>query len=86
MLGDTVRTAEREITLDDIEHFAGFTGDAFYAHTDEEAAAKNPFFDGLEENLPGYRAIRTPTLIVTGSHDRAIPAWQQQKLGQVAVV
>jgi oxepin-CoA hydrolase/3-oxo-5,6-dehydrosuberyl-CoA semialdehyde dehydrogenase len=46
MLGDTVRTAEREITLDDIEHFAGFTGDAFYAHTDEEAAAKNPFFDG----------------------------------------
>jgi oxepin-CoA hydrolase/3-oxo-5,6-dehydrosuberyl-CoA semialdehyde dehydrogenase len=23
-----------------------FTGDNFYAHTDEEAAAKNPFFDG----------------------------------------
>ena len=30
----------------DIQHFADFTGDTFYAHTDEEAAAKNPFFDG----------------------------------------
>jgi oxepin-CoA hydrolase/3-oxo-5,6-dehydrosuberyl-CoA semialdehyde dehydrogenase len=45
-IGDTVRTASREITLDDINHFADFTGDTFYAHTDEEAAAKNPFFDG----------------------------------------
>ncbi|MGB5354688.1 MAG: MaoC/PaaZ C-terminal domain-containing protein, partial [Woeseia sp.] len=34
------------VTLDDINHFAEFTGDHFYAHTDEEAAAKNPFFDG----------------------------------------
>ena len=30
----------------DIQHFADFTGDRFYAHTDEEAAARNPFFDG----------------------------------------
>ena len=30
----------------EIQHFAEFTGDTFYAHTDEEAAAKNPFFDG----------------------------------------
>jgi len=45
-IGDTVRTAAREVTLDDINHFANFTGDTFYAHTDEEAAAKNPFFDG----------------------------------------
>jgi oxepin-CoA hydrolase/3-oxo-5,6-dehydrosuberyl-CoA semialdehyde dehydrogenase len=45
-LGDTVRTDAREITLEDIQHFADFTGDTFYAHTDEEAAAKNPFFDG----------------------------------------
>ncbi|MGI9203706.1 MAG: phenylacetic acid degradation bifunctional protein PaaZ [Woeseiaceae bacterium] len=45
-LGDTVNTDERVITLDDIDHFANFTGDTFYAHTDEEAAAKNPFFEG----------------------------------------
>ena len=45
-LGDTVRTDSREITLEDIQHFADFTGDQFYAHTDETAAAKNPFFDG----------------------------------------
>ena len=45
-IGDTVVTGEREITLEDIQHFAEFTGDTFYAHTDEEAAAKNPFFEG----------------------------------------
>jgi oxepin-CoA hydrolase/3-oxo-5,6-dehydrosuberyl-CoA semialdehyde dehydrogenase len=45
-IGDTLHTDAREITLDDIQHFAEFTGDTFYAHTDEEAAAKNPFFDG----------------------------------------
>jgi oxepin-CoA hydrolase/3-oxo-5,6-dehydrosuberyl-CoA semialdehyde dehydrogenase len=45
-IGDTVNTDAREITLDDIQHFAEFTGDTFYAHTDEDAAAKNPFFDG----------------------------------------
>ncbi len=45
-LGDTLITDSREVTLDDIQHFAEFTGDNFYAHTDEEAAAKNPFFEG----------------------------------------
>lgn len=45
-LGDTFTSEPREVTLADIEHFAEFTGDRFYAHTDEEAAAKNPFFEG----------------------------------------
>jgi oxepin-CoA hydrolase/3-oxo-5,6-dehydrosuberyl-CoA semialdehyde dehydrogenase len=45
-LGDSVRSAPRTITLEDIEHFAGFTGDTFYAHMDEAAAAANPFFPG----------------------------------------
>lgn len=45
-IGDTVETASRTITLDDIEHFAHFTGDTFYAHMDEEAARANPFFPG----------------------------------------
>ena len=45
-IGDTLLTEAREVTLEDIQHFAEFTGDTFYAHTDEEAAAKNPFFDG----------------------------------------
>ena len=39
-------SSEREVTLDDIEHFADFTGDTFYAHMDEDAAAANPFFPG----------------------------------------
>ncbi len=45
-IGDTVRTASRVITLEDIEHFADFTGDRFYAHMDDKAAAANPFFPG----------------------------------------
>jgi oxepin-CoA hydrolase/3-oxo-5,6-dehydrosuberyl-CoA semialdehyde dehydrogenase len=45
-IGDTVNTESREVTLDDINHFAEFTGDTFYAHTDEDAARRNPFFDG----------------------------------------
>ena len=45
-VGDTVETASRTITIEDIEHFAHFTGDTFYAHMDEEAAKANPFFPG----------------------------------------
>jgi oxepin-CoA hydrolase / 3-oxo-5,6-dehydrosuberyl-CoA semialdehyde dehydrogenase len=45
-IGDTIQAGPRSITLADIEHFAEFTGDTFYAHMDEEAAAKNPFFGG----------------------------------------
>jgi oxepin-CoA hydrolase/3-oxo-5,6-dehydrosuberyl-CoA semialdehyde dehydrogenase len=45
-LGDSITSAWRQVTLDDIGHFADFTGDTFYAHTDEEAAAANPFFPG----------------------------------------
>jgi oxepin-CoA hydrolase/3-oxo-5,6-dehydrosuberyl-CoA semialdehyde dehydrogenase len=45
-IGDTLHTKSRQVTLDDINHFAEFTGDTFYAHTDEDAARKNPFFDG----------------------------------------
>jgi oxepin-CoA hydrolase/3-oxo-5,6-dehydrosuberyl-CoA semialdehyde dehydrogenase len=45
-VGETVMTPSRVVTLDDIEHFARFTGDTFYAHMNEEAAAANPFFPG----------------------------------------
>lgn len=45
-IGDTIVTAKRQVTLADVEHFAEFTGDTFYAHMDEEAARANPFFDG----------------------------------------
>ena len=45
-LGDTVKAGPRKVTLEEIEHFAAFTGDTFYAHMDEVAAAANPFFGG----------------------------------------
>jgi len=45
-IGDTWLTGSRTVTLDDIEHFANFTGDTFYAHMDEEAAKASPIFEG----------------------------------------
>ncbi|MDU8926253.1 phenylacetic acid degradation bifunctional protein PaaZ [Alisedimentitalea sp. MJ-SS2] len=45
-IGETIHTKAREVTMEDIEHFANFTGDTFYAHMDEEAAKRNPFFPG----------------------------------------
>ncbi|MBO0609632.1 phenylacetic acid degradation bifunctional protein PaaZ [Myceligenerans salitolerans] len=44
--GDQVVAGPRVVTSEDIEHFADFTGDTFYAHMDEVAAAANPFFPG----------------------------------------
>jgi len=45
-IGDTLHTAERVMTKDDIETFANLTGDTFYAHMDAKEAARNPFFEG----------------------------------------
>lgn len=45
-IGDTLYSGTRTVTLDDIETFAHFTGDTFYAHMDEDAARANPFFPG----------------------------------------
>lgn len=45
-IGDQLITAARQVTQEDVEHFADFTGDTFYAHMDEAAAKANPFFDG----------------------------------------
>jgi oxepin-CoA hydrolase/3-oxo-5,6-dehydrosuberyl-CoA semialdehyde dehydrogenase len=45
-IGDTFKTGSRTVTIEDIEHFAEFTGDKFYAHMDEEAAKASPVFEG----------------------------------------
>ncbi|WP_324750523.1 phenylacetic acid degradation bifunctional protein PaaZ [Sphingomonas sp. LY54] len=45
-IGYTLKTASRTVTLEDVEHFAHFTGDIFYAHMDEEAAKASPIFEG----------------------------------------
>jgi oxepin-CoA hydrolase/3-oxo-5,6-dehydrosuberyl-CoA semialdehyde dehydrogenase len=54
-IGDTVQTATRTVTLEDIGHFAEFTGDTFYAHTDPQAAAANPLFGGIVAH--GYLVV-----------------------------
>ncbi|MGN6589413.1 MAG: phenylacetic acid degradation bifunctional protein PaaZ [Sphingomicrobium sp.] len=45
-IGNTWVTPSRTVSLEDIEHFADFTGDKFYAHMDEEAAKASPIFEG----------------------------------------
>lgn len=45
-IGETIKTKPRKISVEDIEHFAEFTGDRFYAHMDDAAAKRNPFFPG----------------------------------------
>jgi oxepin-CoA hydrolase/3-oxo-5,6-dehydrosuberyl-CoA semialdehyde dehydrogenase len=45
-IGDTFNSAEREVTVEDIERFAALSGDHFYAHMDEAQARRNPLFGG----------------------------------------
>jgi oxepin-CoA hydrolase/3-oxo-5,6-dehydrosuberyl-CoA semialdehyde dehydrogenase len=54
-IGDSVVAGPRTVTLDDIDHFAEFTGDTFYAHTDEAAAKANPLFGGIVAH--GYLVV-----------------------------
>ena len=46
-VGDSLTTESRVVTNEDIVHFADFTGDTFYAHMDEQAAARSPIFGGI---------------------------------------
>lgn len=54
-LGDTIVGGPRVVSRADIDHFAEFTGDTFYAHTDPEAAAANPLFGGIVAH--GYLVV-----------------------------
>lgn len=54
-IGDTIVGGPRVVTLEDIDHFADFTGDTFYAHTDPDAAAQNPLFGGIVAH--GYLVV-----------------------------
>jgi pimeloyl-ACP methyl ester carboxylesterase len=42
--------------------------------------AQDPFFAALDDRRTEYHAIQTPTLVMAGAEDRAIPAWVQRKL------
>jgi 3-oxoadipate enol-lactonase len=42
--------------------------------------AQDPFFGSLDGNMDAYRAIKTPTMMIAGSQDRAIMLWAQKKI------
>ena len=44
-VGDTLVTGTRTITLEDVEKFAKFSGDKFYAHMNDEHARANGVFE-----------------------------------------
>jgi oxepin-CoA hydrolase/3-oxo-5,6-dehydrosuberyl-CoA semialdehyde dehydrogenase len=54
-IGDTIVAGPRTVTQEDVEHFAEFTGDTFYAHMDADAAAANPLFG--ERVAHGYLVV-----------------------------
>ncbi|GAA4873798.1 phenylacetic acid degradation bifunctional protein PaaZ [Saccharopolyspora cebuensis] len=54
-VGDSVVAGPRRVTAEDVAHFAEFTGDTFYAHTDEAAARENPLFGGVVAH--GYLVV-----------------------------
>ena len=54
-VGDAVVAGPRAVTDADVAHFAEFTGDTFYAHTDEDAARENPLFGGIVAH--GYLVV-----------------------------
>lgn len=45
--------------------------------------AQHPFFAALDANLPAYRAIQTPTLLMPGVEDRVVPMRVQRKIGEI---
>ena len=42
--------------------------------------AQDPYFENIDNDPNAYRNVMTPTLILTGEQDRAIPPWQQTKM------
>jgi oxepin-CoA hydrolase/3-oxo-5,6-dehydrosuberyl-CoA semialdehyde dehydrogenase len=46
-VGDALVTGSRVVTRSDIDRFTQLTGDRFYAHADEAAAARNPILRGI---------------------------------------
>ena len=42
--------------------------------------AQEEYFGELDRRMPEYRAVTTPTLIMPGDQDRAIPLWAQKKM------
>jgi 3-oxoadipate enol-lactonase len=42
--------------------------------------AQEEYFGELDDRMPQYRAVTTPTLVMPGEQDRAIPLWAQKKM------
>ena len=42
--------------------------------------AQEEYFGELDNRMSAYRAVTTPTLIMPGAQDRAIPLWAQKKM------
>lgn len=62
-LGDTVTAGPRVVTREDITAFAELTGDHYYLHTDEAAAASHPLFRGIIAHGHLVAALATGMLV-----------------------
>ncbi|MDI2125655.1 aldehyde dehydrogenase family protein [Yinghuangia seranimata] len=62
-LGDTVTAGPRTVTREDIAAFAELTGDHYYLHTDEAAAARHPLYRGIVAHGHLVAAVATGMLV-----------------------
>ncbi|MFB9628699.1 aldehyde dehydrogenase family protein [Nonomuraea helvata] len=62
-LGDTATAGPRIVTREDIAAFAELTGDHYYLHTDEAAAADHPIFRGIIAHGHLVAALATGMLV-----------------------
>ena len=80
-IGDAVVAGPRTVTLEDIEHFAAFTGDTFYAHMDDDAARARSLFRGTDRTWLSHPVLRRGPL----RRSRPGPRPGQLRPGQPAV-
>ncbi|MFC0629400.1 MaoC/PaaZ C-terminal domain-containing protein [Kribbella deserti] len=71
-IGDSITSAPRTVSLDDIAHSADFTGDTFYAHIGPDAAAKNPLSGGIVAH--GYLVVSLAAGLFVDPDPGPVPA------------
>jgi len=73
----------RQVYGESMEHTRKKFYDRYHAKTYcliRLTEAQDPFFENIDADPDAYRGVMTPTLILTGEQDRALPPWQQRKL------
>ncbi|MFC6090120.1 aldehyde dehydrogenase family protein [Saccharothrix lopnurensis] len=84
-VGDTAVAGPRVVTAEDVRRFADLTGDHYYLHTDEEAAARNPVYRGIIAH--GYLVVSLAAgLFITPEQGPVVANYGMERLRFLAPV